>query len=697
MSDRSEAWRPAARPRVTARRTNRTRPAVLGGLLAGVATVLVISLVPAQASAVTADDSLASAGRSSVATLDMDCKESPTPDQPGQGLAAFFGPEPDVLPPEEDPFADDATTTVYEQYGFAGLRWNTYDLGCGPDAAREPDAVIGTSVGNWVMNLPVGLSALTASLTEVAFRPTFLQIFDPLLIRVSDVLHSRLFERWAPVVLVMVGLLLLVKARGMAMASSAGAVLWSLFVVVVAAALFRWPVEAGQIADDTVTNTLGGVVQGLNGDTAADPATAVASSLQSSILYPAWLAGELGSTDSATATKYGPALFRATTLTWREARVVQDDPEAGRRIIDAKRDDFGDLADRVRKDDPAAYQFLTGQRSDTRVAYAILAALATALALPFLLVSCLMLLGSFLVVRLAVMLFPAFATLGLFPAARGIVIGVGRTVGAAVVNAVIFGAGAALTVTVLGVILDPASRLPAWLTLVLLPLFSLIMWLALKPFRRLTAMAPGRGNPFGEGAGALGSPSRETARLAQKAAAGLATAYTAGTAAGVSAAAATAGQDQDEPQRAPDRAETRGDPVPSATTAAGPPGRPALEPAPSSRPVPSPPPGVAPGPETTGALRRRGPAPHPSPPAGRTAATAPLEEPEPWRPGAEAGTGAPGDRTGRRGSPVLTPDGDPVTAGGDANPLSPTAPDWSDGREVYPIYRPSDEDAHADA
>jgi hypothetical protein len=33
----------------------------------------------------------------------------------------------------------------------------------------------------------------------------------------------------------------------------------------------------------------------------------------------------------------------------------------------------------------------------------------------------------------------------------------------------------------------------------------------------------------------------------------------------------------------------------------------------------------------------------------------------------------------------------------DVNPLSPTAPDWSDGQEVYPIYRPSDENAHEPA
>jgi len=52
------------------------------------------------------------------------------------------------------------------------------------------------------------------------------------------------------------------------------------------------------------------------------------------------------------------------------------------------------------------------------------------------------------------MLFPAFAVLGVLPAGRGLVIGLARTVGAALVNAVVFGIGAAITIRVLGLILD---------------------------------------------------------------------------------------------------------------------------------------------------------------------------------------------------------------------------------------------------
>ena len=70
---------------------------------------------------------------------------------PGDGIAAFFDKPPRACRRQEDPFAEDATTTIYEQYGYAGLRWHTYDLGCGPDMSRNPDAVIGTAVSNWIM------------------------------------------------------------------------------------------------------------------------------------------------------------------------------------------------------------------------------------------------------------------------------------------------------------------------------------------------------------------------------------------------------------------------------------------------------------------------------------------------------------------------------------------------------------------
>ncbi len=593
-----------------------------------------------------------------------DCKNAPTPDSPGNGIAGFFAGRPDKLPPAGDPFAAGSTTTIYEQYGYAGLRWRTYDLGCGPDAMRNPDAVIGTAVSNWVMQAPIALTALTGSLTEVAFHPTFLDTFNPVVERVSTALHDNLFASWIPVVLTLLGASIIFMARRSAFASTAAAVAWALFVVILATALFRWPIVAGNAADDVVTATIGEAVGRLDGDsTGTDPGVAVASQVHEAILYRSWLAGTLGSPDSEVAKKYGPDLFKSQALTWREAVRAQEDPDEAKKIIEAKKEQWTEVADKIREADPEAYENLTGARSETRVGYSFLSALGTFLSLPFLLLSALLMLGCFFIVRLAVMLFPAFAVLGAFPTSRGLVTGLGRAVAAAVVNAIIFGIGAGVTVAVLGILFHPGGGAPAWLSLVLMPLFSLIMWQALKPFRRLTTMVNPDSDHIGSTHGWFGSRQRQGAhrgrRLAKSAVATLA-----GGAAG--AAAAEAMEDDEDAGVPPERVEARPSYHPPAP-------RPlALEavaaranevpPDPDARPAAHP---VA-GNERPGTVFEASHA--------HRRASAPAEHREP--------------------SVRALPEGFVPRPTGEAVPSPPTPPltepEWDDGEAVYPIYRPAE-------
>jgi hypothetical protein len=290
-----------------------------------------------------------------------------------------------------------------------------------------------------------------------------------------------------------------------------------------------------------------------------------------------------------------------------------------------------------------------------------LTTLAVFLALPFLLVSSLLLLGSFLIVRLAVMLFPALAILGLFPPARGVLIGTFRVVGAALINAIIFGVGAAVTITGIGVILDPRSRLPAWLTLVLLPLFTFMMWFALKPFRRLTAMTS-HADPFGEAAGAVGTTSRKVGRTAKRVGAMAAASFTGNVAAG---AVVGSGDNDDEDQAVPERAETRPGPEPPAPAASPPiPVRPAALAAPAE-PVRQ----LPPAPTHTAATDQREP-------AGSV-------EHEPVR--RDEATDSESAGSGER--VVLAPGVQPGPS--ESQPALPLAEaEWSDGEEVYTIYRP---------
>jgi uncharacterized membrane protein len=588
-----------------------------------------------------------------------DCKQAPVPDSPGNGIAGFFAGRPQVVPPAEDPFATGSSTTIYEQYGYAGLRWRNYDLGCGPDAMRNPDAVIGTAVSNWIMQAPLALTALTGSLTEVAFNPTFLDTFNPVVERVSTALHENLFATWIPAVLALLGLLIIFMARRSALASTAAAIGWAVIVVILATALFRWPIVAGNAADATVAATIGEAVGRLDGDaTNTDPGVAVASQAHEAILYRSWLAGTLGSPDSATAKKYGPDLFKAQALTWREAAEAQKDPERAKQIIEAKQKDWSQVAEKIRTEDPEAYENLTGGRSETRVGYAVLAALGIFLSLPFLLLSALLMLGCFFIVRLAVMLFPAFAILGIFPNSRGIVTGLGRTVAAAVVNAIIFGIGAGVTVAVLGILFHPGGGAPGWLSLVLMPLFSFIMWHALKPFRRLTTMVNPEANHFGDMHGSMSKAKRTGMRRGKQ----VATTGAAAVTGGATGAAVMAAMDDDEDRTSatPDRAEARPSPRAPTVTPFAPEAAPGWV-----------------GTDGSGAQRNGGPR------VVSEQVGAQFEA----RPGHHRGPQARGPEP----AVAALPEGFVPRPTSEGLPLPPTEPEWDDGEAVYPIYRPSDE------
>jgi hypothetical protein len=444
-----------------------------------------------------------------------DGKDAPTPEVPGRGVVGFFESAPEQPPPPGDPWADNSTTTIYEQYGYAGLRFNTYDLGAGPDLVRSPDASIGTSVANWIFTFPKAAVAATGAVISAAFEPDFLGVFDPLITNVVETLRTTVFEQWIFLTIAAVGMLLLWRARHASLASSAAAVGWALFVLVLATMVFRWPLVAGDAADETVSSTLGAVAGGLNDtapeerDNAAEQAVA---GMHEALLYQAWLGGTFGDANSEVAQRYGADIFDSQALTWREAQILKDDPARGRDIIEEKQDTFNETAEKIKNEDPDAYDYLTGKRSDTRVGYAVLAGFATLCAVPFLFVSGLLVLGALIVVRFGVMLFPAFATLGLFPTMRTLVTGIGNTMAAALINAVIFGIGAAVTVKGIGVLLAPDSALPPWLDVILVLLLTVVMWVALRPFRRLSMMVSRNRNHFGVATGAAGTATRGAAR-----------------------------------------------------------------------------------------------------------------------------------------------------------------------------------------
>ena len=65
------------------------------------------------------------------------CKSQPVPEAPGTGVAGYLEVKPSPLPATAQAFGPTATSTEFVQYGYAGLHWAMYDMGCVPQRARR--------------------------------------------------------------------------------------------------------------------------------------------------------------------------------------------------------------------------------------------------------------------------------------------------------------------------------------------------------------------------------------------------------------------------------------------------------------------------------------------------------------------------------------------------------------------------------
>jgi hypothetical protein len=477
------------------------------------------------------------AGPANAAFGDIDCKSSPVAQTPGGGTAGFFTPTPDTIPadPEGGAWANDAP--MYGNYGLAGLTFNTYDLGCGPDAAKDPGGVINTIIANMIFEVPkVGVAA-TVALSDIAYGPDFMSVFDPLLVDVTGGLADGVYTRWLPVALVVIGVMLLWGARKGRVSDLAAAVGWAVLVMVIMTAVLRWPTVAGSAADATAADTLGSINTGINGGEGdTDPINAAASSLSNSILYQQWKRGTFGNTDSPTVNRYAKDIYTSQALTWAEAKVVQDDPDgSGKDLLEAKADKWGDTADKIKDEDPDAYQYLTGHRGETRVGAALISIVSAGCVLIFLLLSYLMMLAGFIIVRLAVVFSPVFAVLGVNYAARGAITGVVGVVAAAIINTIAFGTAAAVNVYMAKLLLKPGGPVAAWFGLILMFVIAVLLLFALRPMTRLTRMVT-PSKMVGDVTGAPGAVWGTTKKVTQKtldiaargATTGLIAGYTAG-------------------------------------------------------------------------------------------------------------------------------------------------------------------------
>ena len=115
----------------------------------------------------------------------------------------------------------------------------------------------------------------------------------------------------------------------------------------------------------------------------------------------------LGSADSETAQKYGPALYDAKSFTWDEVEKMRQNPAAAAgRSSTAKSRKWMKVAEQIKTEDPEAYEYLQGISGMDRIGAGFIAILAALFFALFDLTASLLVLLGFLIFRWAVIAAP---------------------------------------------------------------------------------------------------------------------------------------------------------------------------------------------------------------------------------------------------------------------------------------------------
>lgn len=425
-------------------------------------------------------------------TVAKACAAAPEPASPLTGLPGKLYGKP-ATASDTDPFSS-TNVKIADVYGYS-YRWVNYDNGCVPGSDALPKAQ--TGMANFLMGGSAAVSAFTHGLFSLVVTPDFMAPLDGVLTSATHAIKGGFWDPWVTAIMVLVAAGVPIAAMRAEVSSAVTTVGWALLVLVGATYVMSYPVSSARAVDELVQTTIatsargigvaneayGPPVPGNEGRESANEAQAAIDDMFDTInrdlFYDAWLEGTLGTSDSAVARTYGPDLFRASHLSWSEAETVQNDPDAGQAIIEAKKDLWVRTAAAVERDDSGAYQQLTGNNGRWDAAGTV--ALRVALMMPFLAVAAVFIVVAYVVTRVFVPLAPAFGVLGLLYVAQDWVIAVLKQVGRFIILGPAFFVAALANLLLDTAVLD--SDLAFGLKLVIVAAIPFVLFKLLRPGR----------------------------------------------------------------------------------------------------------------------------------------------------------------------------------------------------------------------
>ncbi|HJT03142.1 MAG TPA: hypothetical protein VJ757_05870 [Pseudonocardiaceae bacterium] len=399
-----------------------------------------------------------------------DCKQAPNPERPGSGMVGAIDPT---------PLQSGAPNSVYAEVGYAGLVWHTYDLGCGPSGLRNPNAVIDTWTGNLLFDIGKVIVGATNGLHYALGDGGLLAPLNDLIVSGTVALYDSVYAPWFGVIAVLLAIVLFRSIWRGDLATVSKRAAWALAGIWLAAATYLTPLLYTQVLDGVLVEGSNQVRTGFLHEVGIAQRDALPTLLHEQIIYRNWLRGEFGSPDGPQAAQLGRDLVRAQAFTKQEIAAGADDPASG--VTDRKKQEYKAIAGRT----GSAYGYFQGIDGN-RIGVGFLAALQAVMFGLFQLLAQAALLLAQVLLRVVILLGPVIGLIAILH--HDVLRGVGRAVGAAVLNIVVLSALAALHTLVMVWVFDPSRNLSVLTQMLLAGMITLVMLLVARPVRRMWQM-----------------------------------------------------------------------------------------------------------------------------------------------------------------------------------------------------------------
>lgn len=401
------------------------------------------------------------------------CQPPGVPERAGSGV-------PGLLDSRDSTMEGDS---YYGDYGFAGLTWHACDLGgpiAGNEWAGDPDAMLDTRIGNAGLGLAKWIAAAVTGLHAYNSDPSAaLESFDSIVESMSNLVRELVVDQWMVLAIVIAAISMFVWAA--TQETRKVLVSGGSFLAAVAFISFvgTYPIQVAQAIDGVGSNAIAAAdqrsleVAGID----AEPEEAVGAIIHDNIMYPLWAKGALGNDDqtAAHADTWANDLYRAGATTYDQTDVSEDD----------KKKEYEQIYNELGKSEDTYMQTVMKGQGYNRAGVGAIMLVMTGIVGIIRVLAEFLIFSSLIVFRFIPIVGPIFAVLAVVPATRTIAKMGLNIVGAAAINAVIFGVVASLHTALTGFY---ANNLDFGLMLVMSLVTTYLIWKFTKPFRSVTQM-----------------------------------------------------------------------------------------------------------------------------------------------------------------------------------------------------------------